>query len=199
MNRRTLLKNSALGLAGMLLASRPAVGAERDNRPNIVFVLTDDQGYGDAGCHGNPILKTPNIDKLHSQSVRFTDFQVSPSCAPTRCALMTGMHEFKSGVTHTLEPWRKMNKKSHTIAQALKSAGYTTGIFGKWHLGLNNGYSPYDRGFDVSLTAKNDNQRSHFNPTLLRNGKSVKKQGYRTDILFDEAMSFIEYVGGSYQ
>jgi arylsulfatase A-like enzyme len=181
---------AGLALLFTLSAITPCLAA--NSKPNIIFVLTDDQGYGDAGCHGNPILKTPNIDKLHSQSVRFTDFQVSPSCAPTRCSLMTGMHEFKSGVTHTIEPYRNMNKESYTIAQALKSAGYVTGIFGKWHLGLKNDRAPHKRGFDVSLTAKGDNQNSHFNPTLLRNGKSVKKKGFRTDILFDEAMSFIK-------
>jgi arylsulfatase A-like enzyme len=128
---------AGLALLFTLSAIEPCLAAK--SKPNIIFVLTDDQGYGDAGCHGNPILKTPNIDKLHSQSVRFTDFQVSPSCAPTRCSLMTGMHEFKSGVTHTIEPYRNMNTESYTIAQALQSAGYVTGIFGKWHLGLKNG------------------------------------------------------------
>lgn len=148
-------------------------------KPNIILILTDDQGYGDMGRHGNPILKTPNMDRLYDESMRFTDFQVSPCCAPTRSALMTGMHEFKSGVTHTILPYRQMNPKSTTVAEVLKSAGYATGLFGKWHLGQDPEHRPDNRGFDVSLTAKDDNQRSHFNPTLLRNGKSVKKKGYR--------------------
>src|SRR5580700_6630569 len=113
-----------------------------DRRPNIVFVLTDDQGYGDLSCHGNPILKTPNIDRLHDQSVRFTDFNVSPTCSPTRCALMTGRHEMKSGVTHTINERERMSLKAVTIAQVLKSAGYATGIFGKWHLGDEAPYQP---------------------------------------------------------
>jgi arylsulfatase A-like enzyme len=160
--------------------------------PNIILILTDDQGYGDIGRHGNPVIKTPTLDRLHDQSVRLTDFQVSPCCAPTRCALMTGMHEFKSGVTHTLAPWRRMNRNSITIAQVLKSAGYKTGLFGKWHLGLSEGYRPDQRGFDVGLVAKGDSQNSHFSPTLVRNGKQEKHNGFRTDILYSEAMTFIE-------
>src|SRR5512136_2022729 len=100
-------------------------------RPHIILILTDDQGYGDFSCHGNPILKTPNLDRLHRESRRFTDFHVSPTCAPTRCALMTGGHEFKSGVTHTINERERMSPKAYTLAQALKSAGYRTGIFGK--------------------------------------------------------------------
>ncbi|MBT3279399.1 MAG: sulfatase-like hydrolase/transferase, partial [Phycisphaerales bacterium] len=197
MKRRTFLKQSALSFGAVAVSGHSIASATSADKtapksqPNIVFVLTDDQGYGDVGAHGNPILKTPNMDKLRSQSVRFSDFSVSPCCAPTRCVLMTGMHEFKSGVTHTIPPYRDMNQKSHTIAQALKSAGYATGLFGKWHLGLGKTLAPHARGFDVSLTAKGDSQNSHNNPTLLRNGKSEKHKGFRTDILFDEAMKFI--------
>jgi arylsulfatase A-like enzyme len=174
------------------LASLMICCAAQAVQPNIIVILTDDQGYGDVGRHGNPILKTPNLDRLHDESVRFTDFQVSPCCAPTRCALMTGMHEFKSGVTHTLKPWRNMNPKSITVAQVLQSAGYTTGIFGKWHLGLDDTRQPNHRGFDEALNAKGDSQNSHFNPVLLRNGVPIKHKGYREDILFSEALSFIE-------
>ncbi|VGO12349.1 Arylsulfatase [Pontiella desulfatans] len=169
-----------------------AAGARRDARPNIIVILTDDQGYGDVGRHGNPILKTPNFDRLHDESVRFTDFQVSPCCAPTRCALLTGMHEFKSGVTHTIKPWREMNPRSTTVAQTLKTAGYATGIFGKWHLGLDDAYRPNNRGFDEALHAKGDVQKSHFDPVLSRDGVEKKYKGYREDILFAEAMAFIE-------
>src|SRR5262249_9067810 len=104
-------------------------------RPNIIFILTDDQGYGDLSCHGNPVLKTPNLDRLHDESVRFIDFHVSPTCSPTRSALMTGRHEFRNGVTHTIMERERLTLRATTIAQVLKSAGYTTGIFGKWHLG----------------------------------------------------------------
>src|SRR5574342_1122925 len=115
-------------------------------RPNIVFILTDDQGYGDMSCHGHPILKTPNIDRLNQEGVRFSDFHVSPTCAPTRSALMTGRHEFKNGVTHTILERERLTLKATTLAQVLQSAGYATGIFGKWHLGDEPPYQPDKRG-----------------------------------------------------
>lgn len=162
------------------------------SKPNIILILTDDQGYGDVGKHGNPVMKTPFMDQLHAESVRFTDFVVSPSCAPTRCALMTGMHEFKSGVTHTLSPWNTMNIESITVAEVLKSAGYTTGIFGKWHLGQGKNQRPNQRGFDQALNTVNDSQNTHFDPVMLSNGERKKFTGYREDILFSEATKFIE-------
>src|SRR5260370_753794 len=119
----------------------------KGTKPNIILIITDDQGYGDLSCHGNPILKTPNIDKLHARSVRFTDFHVSPTCAPTRSALMTGRHEFKNGVTHTINERERLNLRSFTLAQLLRLAGYTTGIFGKWHLGHEAANRPDPPGF----------------------------------------------------
>src|SRR6187399_153595 len=97
--------------------------------PNIIFILTDDQGYGDLSVHGNPVLKTPNLDRLHAEGVRFTDFHVSPTCAPTRAALLTGRHEFRNGVTHTILERERLTLTATTVAQVLKSADYTTGIF----------------------------------------------------------------------
>src|SRR5262245_1854376 len=103
------MQRSNWGLLSLVLvaAFRGAAWAEPSasleaRRPNIIFVLTDDQGFGDLSCHGNPILKTPNLDRLHAEGVRFTDFHVSPTCSPTRAALMTGRHEFNNGVTHTI-------------------------------------------------------------------------------------------------
>src|SRR5947199_4982123 len=122
-------------------------GAAAARRPNIVFVLTDDQGYGDLACNGNPVIKTPNIDRVHHEGVRFTDFHASPTCSPTRSALMTGRHEFRSGVTHTIAERERLSLKATTIAQVLQSAGYATGIFGKWHLGDEPAYQPGRRGF----------------------------------------------------
>ncbi len=136
-------------LCGRILAfCASAADTLSGSRPNIVFILTDDQGYGDLSCHGNPVLRTPNLDRLHRESVRFTDFHVSPTCAPTRAALMTGRHEFRNGVTHTINERERLTLKATTIAQVLKSAGYTTGIFGKWHLGDQPEYQPNRRGFD---------------------------------------------------
>jgi arylsulfatase A-like enzyme len=124
--------------ASVLLAiclNSTAKSADPARAPNIVLILADDQGYGDIPAHGNPTLKTPNLDRLHAEGVRFTDFHVSPTCSPTRSALLTGRHEFKNGITHTILERERLTLKATTVAQVLKGAGYTTGIFGKWHLG----------------------------------------------------------------
>jgi arylsulfatase len=175
------------------------------SRPNVILILTDDQGYGDLACHGNPVLKTPNIDRLHRESVRLTNFHVSPTCAPTRCALLTGRHEFRSGVTHTINERERMSLSAHTYAQALQSAGYKTGIFGKWHLGDEDAYQPNRRGFDevfihgaggigqtyVGSCGDAPGNR-YFNPAILHNGKFEKTKGYCTDVFFQQALSWIE-------
>jgi arylsulfatase len=173
-------------------------------KPNIVLIMTDDQGYFDLSCHGNPVIKTPNIDKFHSESTRFTQFHVSSSCAPTRAALMTGKHPFRSGVTHTVKKRERLSLNSITIADILKQAGYTSGIFGKWHLGDDSEYRPDNRGFDEALIHgagglgqvkfgdHSDNKTTPYDdPTLYHNGDFVKKQGYCTDIFFAEALSWM--------
>jgi arylsulfatase A-like enzyme len=108
-------------------------------KPNIIFILTDDQGYGDVNAHGHPYLKTPHTNKLRSESVSFDNFYVSPSCSPTRAALLTGMHEFRSGVTHTIIPRQQLHKDAVLLPQLLKTGGYKTGFIGKWHLGNKPG------------------------------------------------------------
>ncbi|HVK12400.1 MAG TPA: arylsulfatase [Gemmataceae bacterium] len=196
-------------LAPLLLAlvAGPAVlGAEK---PNIIFVLTDDQGYGDLSCHGNPILKTPNIDRLHAEGVRFTDFHVSPTCSPTRSALMTGRHEFKNGITHTILERERLTPDATTLAQVLKGAGYTTGIFGKWHLGDEPAYQPNRRGFDevfvhgaggIGQTYEGScgdaPGNSYFDPAILHNGTFAKTKGYCTDVFFGQATRWVETVKG---
>ncbi len=174
-------------------------------RPNIIIILTDDQGYGDFSCHGNPILKTPNLDRLHNEGRRFTDFHVSPTCAPTRCALMTGRHEFRSGVTHTIHERERMSLKATTLAQVLKSGGYTTGIFGKWHLGDEPDRWPDKRGFDEMFihgaggigqsyagSCGDAPGNKYFDPAILHNGKFERTQGYCTDVFFGQALKWIE-------
>lgn len=178
-------------------------------RPNILFILSDDQGYGDLSCHGNPILKTPNLDRLHDEGVRFTDFHVSPTCAPTRSALLTGRHEFRNGVTHTINERERLTPSAITLAQVLQSAGYTTGIFGKWHLGDEPDRWPNKRGFDESFThgAGGIGQaypgscgdapgNTYFDPYILHNGKFEKTHGYCTDVFFRQATSWIDSVKG---
>ena len=175
------------------------------SRPNIIFVLTDDQGYGDISAHGNPVLKTPNLDRLRAEGVRFTDFHVSPSCSPTRSALMTGRHEFKNGVTHTILERERLTLKAVTVAQVLKSAGYTTGIFGKWHLGDEAEYQPNRRGFDEVFihggggigqvfpgSCGDAPGNKYFDPAILHNGRFEKTKGYCTDLFYGQALKWID-------
>jgi arylsulfatase len=174
-------------------------------RPNIILVMTDDQGYGDLAFTGNPVLKTPHIDTFARQSVRFTDFHVSPTCAPTRSALMTGRHEFKNGVTHTINERERMTLRAATIAQVLRKAGYSTGIFGKWHLGDEAKYQPGRRGFDEVFihgaggigqtyagSCGDAPGNTYFNPAILHNGHFVKTEGYCTDVFFAQALKWMD-------
>ena len=186
------------------VASAAEAAPSRPKRPNIVLVITDDQGYGDISAHGNPILKTPNLDRLHAESVRFTDFHVSPTCSPTRASLMTGRHEFRSGVTHTILERERLSLSATTLPQSLKTAGYVNGIFGKWHLGDEAEYQPDRRGFDevfihggggigqtyVGSCGDAPNNK-YFDPAILHNGKFEKTKGYCTDIFFNEALKWI--------
>ncbi len=165
-----------------------ALPAGKPGQPNIILILTDDQGYGDCGRHGHPLLKTPNIDRLYDESVRFDNFYVSPSCSPTRAALLTGMHEFRNGVTHTINPRANLNPEATILPQMLKTAGYKTGFIGKWHLGQGEGLSPEDRGFDFVPDVPGN--KKDFSEHTFRNGET--KQAFREDIYFDVAMEFID-------
>ncbi len=160
--------------------------------PNVVILLVDDMGHGDIAAHGNPILKTPNFDRLHDESVRFTNFAVSPTCSPTRAALLTGRHEFLVGVTGTNRGAEYLDPAATTIAELFQAEGYRTGIFGKWHLGFGGDHDPWKRGFDVAYHVKGDRQGEKFDPVMLKNGHAEKASGYREDILFTEAMRFME-------
>jgi len=208
--RRLLPFFGQLTLLAALLAWWSVVPVQAANplagrRPNIVFVLTDDQGYGDLSCHGHPILQTPHIDRIHAEGVRFTDFHVSPTCAPTRSALLTGRHEFKNGVTHTILERERLAPGAMTLAEVLRSAGYTTGIFGKWHLGDEPAYRPDRRGFDEVFihggggigqtypgSCGDAPGNRYFDPTILHNGRFEKTRGYCTDVFFGEAMAWID-------
>ena len=208
MKRTALLTITALLLAP-LAALHAADGSKPAARPNIIFILIDDQGYGDFSCHGNPVLKTPNFDRLHDEGVRFTDFHVSPTCSPTRCSLMTGRHEFKSGVTHTIMERERMSLKATTLAEVLRSSGYTTGIFGKWHLGDEPDHWPDKRGFDEMFihgaggigqsypgSCGDAPGNTYFSPAILHNGKFEKTDGYCTDVFFRQATQWMESVKG---
>src|SRR5882724_7487118 len=182
-------------VAGGARAAEPSLSGRR---PNIILILVDDTGYGDAGCTGNPILKTPNIDRLYREGVRFSDFHVSPTCSPTRASIMAGRHEFHSGVTHTINERERMSLKATTIAQVLKGAGYTTGIFGKWHLGDEEPYQPSHRGFDEVFihggggigqgypgTCGDAPGNTYFDPVIRHNGTFEKTKGFCTDVFFN--------------
>ena len=185
-------------------APAPLAGA----RPNIVFVITDDQGYGDLSAHGNPVLRTPNLDRLHREGVRFTDFHVSPTCAPTRSALLTGRHEFKNGITHTILERERLAPGAVTVAEILRGAGYRTGIFGKWHLGDEPALWPSQRGFDEMFihgaggigqtypgSCGDAPGNSYFNPAILHNGRFVRTTGYCTDVFFGRALDWMGEIG----
>lgn len=161
------------------------------SQPNVIVILTDDQGYGDLGRHGHPFLKTPHLDRVYDESVRFDNFYVSPSCSPTRAALLTGRHEFRSGVTHTIQGREQMSVDAVTLPDLMKTAGYRTGFVGKWHLGNGKEHRPSARGFEWSSTNAGG-PRKHFDPLMIRNGKRTKREGFREDVFFDEAMAFIE-------
>ena len=211
MNRRRFLENLGVGVAAFTLpgctgsSQKQSDGALTDAKPNIILVMTDDQGYGDLACHGHPFLKTPNLDKLYSQSTRFTDFHASPTCAPTRSALMSGRAPFKNGVTHTILERERMALSSTTIAEVLKTAGYTTGIFGKWHLGDADAYQPDRRGFDEVFIhgAGGIGQNyagtqgavpgtDYFDPIIKHNNTFEQTKGYCTDVFFQQALSWIK-------
>ena len=168
-------------------------------QPNIIIVLTDDQGFGDVGVHGNDKIRTPNLDRFAQEGIEFTRFYVSPVCAPTRASLMTGRYYYRSGVIHTSRGGAKMHGDEVTLAETLRDAGYRTGIFGKWHLGGNYPMRPMDQGFDEVLIHKSggidqapDKPNGYFDPLLWRNGQKFKSKGYCTDVFFNAALEFIE-------
>lgn len=174
-------------------------------KPNIILVMTDDQGYGPVGKHGHPWIKTPNLDALYDQSTRLTRFLVSPTCSPTRSALMTGRHPLKNGITHTILERERMALESTTLPQVLKKSGYTSGIFGKWHLGDEEAYQPHKRGFDEAFihgaggigqgykcSCADVAGNKYFDPVIRHNGTFLKTKGFCTDIFFTAAMGWIK-------
>jgi arylsulfatase len=197
---KTILALSVFTVAASLLSS-----AQEIQHPNVVLIITDDQGYGDLGFTGNPHVKTPVLDNLARESIRFNQFYVSPVCAPTRASVMTGRFSLRTGVRDTYNGGAIMAPEEITIAEMLKTAGYTTGAFGKWHLGDNYPSRPNDQGFDESLihlaggmgqpgdfTAFFKRDSSYFDPVLWYNGEQKSFDGYCSDIFADEAVSFIE-------
>ncbi|MDF7799076.1 arylsulfatase [Pontiellaceae bacterium B1224] len=179
-------------------------------KPNIIYIMTDDQGYSPVGAHGHPWIRTPELDKMHAQSVRFDRFMMGSTCAPSRAGIMTGVHSIKNGVTHTIYERERVNLKAITIPQVLKPAGYTSGYFGKWHLGDEAPYQPEARGFDEVFIhgAGGIGQKypgscadvpgnTYFNPVIKHNGTFVQTKGYCTDVFFKATLGWIKSVKDS--
>ncbi len=168
-------------------------------RPNIIVVLTDDQGYGQLGCQQHPWLETPNIDQLYQESTSFSDFHMSPTCTPSRSALLSGNVPFKNGITHTGGARARMALSVVTLPQILKKSGYISGIFGKWHLGLEEKYQPGARGFDETFVhgyggiGQNMDvpKNKYFDPIIRHNGLFVQTKGFCTDVFFSQALGWI--------
>jgi arylsulfatase A-like enzyme len=168
--------------------------------PNVIVVITDDQGYGDLSAHGNPELKTPELDKFRSESTAFERFQVSPTCAPTRAALLTGLHEFRCGVSHTLMGRSLLKPGIPTLPEMFRRAGYRTGIFGKWHLGDAYPCRPEDRGFEDVFVHGGGGigqtpdywGNSYFDPMIRSRSGWEKTSGYCTDVFFNQAIGWLK-------
>lgn len=191
-----------LGISLLLLSGRYRSAGDTvlTKPPNVILVLTDDQGIGDLGCHGNPWLKTPHLDAFHKASVRMTDFHVSPLCTPTRAAIMTGRYPIRNGTWATYKGRDALAEGSQTLADVFKKNGYTTGLFGKWHLGDNYPVRPTDVGFDVAVHHKAGGVgelsdywgNSYFDDVYYANNEPRQFTGYCTDVWFREAMQFME-------
>ncbi|WP_442508852.1 arylsulfatase [Novipirellula sp. SH528] len=214
MTNRYLSASLASCLFALMLSAVPAESASADDlagsRPNIILVMTDDQGMGDLSCMGNKVLRTPNIDRFYQMSTRFTDFHVSPTCAPTRSSIFSGRHEFRNGVTHTIKERERMALSTTTFPQLLRKSGYETGIFGKWHLGDEDAYQPYNRGFSevfihgaggigqayegscADFPPNRESEGKYFDNVILHNDTIVQTDGFCTDVFFQAALGWIK-------
>ncbi|MCM4156932.1 arylsulfatase [Christiangramia antarctica] len=203
------IKNNTFHLVlialSLLVSSCSSVAKKKEisglkEKPNVILIMVDDQGYGDIASLGNEHIKTPNIDALHDVSARFTQYHVSPTCAPTRAAILTGRHSNRTGVWHTVNGRSLILERETTMAQVFKDNGYATGIFGKWHLGDNYPFRPQDKGFDEVLVHGGGGieqtmdywDNDYFDDTYWHNGELEKYNGFCTDIWFENAKAYIE-------
>lgn len=195
MNKQTLL----LGALTLPLAYSASADDAVKKKPNVILIMTDDQGYGEIGRHGNDLIQTPNMDILHDESIRFTNYHTDPTSAPTRSALMTGRYSRRAGVIHTTMGRDNLRADEITMANVFNDNGYKTAMFGKWHLGTNYPLRPMDRGFQETVYFQGgsinqindvwDNDR--MNDSYLHNGVPQKYEGYCADVFFGEAMKYI--------
>ncbi len=197
MIKRTKTPLAVIAVVAALVAGRSVAD---DEPPNVVLVITDDQGYGDLSCHGNPVLKTPNLDRLYDESVRLVDYHVAPTCSPTRAALVTGHWTNRTGVWHTSGGRSLLPEGEVTIGRIFHDAGYATGMFGKWHMGDNYPFRPEDRGFSEVMRHGGGGvgqtpdfwDNSYFDGTYFHNSVPEPVTGYCTDVWFDYARRFIK-------
>jgi arylsulfatase A-like enzyme len=193
------MKGAFLSLLAISFLASPALAQTKSSKPNVLIVLTDDQGLGDFSCMGNPILKTPNLDKFHRQAIRFTDFHVAPMCTPTRGQLMSGRDAVRNGATSVTGGRAFMRTGIYTLPQLMRMAGYRTGIFGKWHLGDNYPHRPMDRGYDEAMyhlgwgmTAAPEFVGKYMDGRYFHNGVEKHFKGYMTDLWFNQAMHWMK-------
>ena len=168
-------------------------------KPNVIFLLTDDQGYGDLACHGNPVACTPHLDQLHAESLRLTDFHVAPMCTPTRGQLLTGLDAARNGAVNVSSGRSLLRADLRTMADHFREGGYRTGLFGKWHLGDNYPYRPQDRGIEESLWFPSSHinsvpdfwENDYFDDVYIHNGERRRYRGYCTEVFFSEAKKWM--------
>ncbi len=190
---------AAMNTTAMAVTASEAESVPQRQQPNVLLIIADDQGYGDIGFHGNTMIETPHLDRLAQESVRLTNFHVDPTCSETRAALMSGQYAMRGGVWHTVMGRSFLNAKSWTMPQAFKSAGYKTGIFGKWHLGDNTPFRPWERGFDESLIHGGGGigqvpdhwGNDYFDDMYLHNGAKQPATGYCTNVFAQAAGKFM--------
>jgi arylsulfatase A-like enzyme len=195
---------ASLLVQAILLLLAGLVGAAE--QPNVILVVTDDQGYGDIRAHGNPVIRTPHLDALYGESVRLTDFHVDPTCAPTRSALMTGKYAHRVRVWHTIQGGNHMRASEVTMADVFQHSDYNTAMFGKWHLGANYPYRPMDRGFDEWLglgdggTGTTDDffWNDRVNDTYWHNGRREYREGYNPDVFYRAAIDYVKDYAKNY-
>lgn len=200
--RRAPQPVAAALLALLSAAAAPAQRPQSKRPPNVVLVMSDDQGLGDFGCGGNPVLETPRLDSFSEECPQFDRFYVSPVCSPTRASLMTGRYNYRTRVVDTYRGGSMMEPEEVTVAELLQRAGYRTGIFGKWHLGDCYPMRPMDQGFDEALVHRGggiaqpsepyENDGRYTDPLLIHNGEVVATEGYCTDVYFDAALRHID-------
>ncbi len=189
--RREFLSQTGIGVSSLFVAQN-AFSAEHNQKPNVILIMTDDQGWGDIHSHGNEVIDTPVLDQLAESGARFDRFYVSPVCAPTRASLLTGRYPLRTGVHGVTRTYETMRASEVTLAEVFKRNGYATGCFGKWHNGAHYPEHPNGQGFDEFLGFCAGHWNNYFDSKLDRNGKMIKTEGYITDVFTDAALEFIE-------